>query len=81
MFRLHGGGMKIGDEDYYETYLQININNFIFEEKTEVLDEYMIVNLNNIDEIYTNKVHIFNIYLPNIRKKDLIVLKTMKSYY
>lgn len=30
----------------------------------------MIVNLNNVDEIYTNKVHIINIYLPNIRKKD-----------
>ena len=30
----------------------------------------MIVNLNNSEEIYTNKVHIFNIYLPNIRKKD-----------
>ena len=62
--------MKVGDEDHYETCLQININNFTFEGKTEVLDEYMIVNLNNIDEIYTNKVHIINIYLPNIRKKD-----------
>ena len=30
----------------------------------------MIVNLNDVDEIYTNKVHIINIYLPNIRKKD-----------
>ena len=70
MFRLHGGGMKIGDEDNYETCLQINVNNFTFEGKTEVLDEYMIVNLSNIDEIYTNKVHIYNIYLPNIRKKD-----------
>ena len=70
MFRLHGGGMKIGDNDHYESFIQININNFTFEGKTEVLDEYMIVNLNNIDEIYTNKVHIFNIYLPNIRKKD-----------
>ena len=70
MFRLHGGGMKIEDEDYYESCLQINVNNFAFEGKTEVLDEYMIVNLNNVDEIYTNKVHIINIYLPNIRKKD-----------
>ena len=70
MFRLHGGGMKVGDEDHYESCLQININNFTFEGKTEVLDEYMIVNLNNSEEIYTNKVHIFNIYLPNIRKKD-----------
>ena len=70
MFRLHGGGMKIGDEDHYENCLQININNFTFEGKTEVLDEYMIVNLNDINEIYTNKIHIFNIYLPNIRKKD-----------
>ena len=70
MFRLHGGGMKVGDEDNYETCLQINVNNFAFEGKTKVLDEYMIVNLNNVDEIYTNKVHIINIYLPNIRKKD-----------
>ena len=75
MFRLHGGGMKIGDEDNYESCLQINVNNFAFEGKTEVLDEYMIVNLNNVDEIYTNKVHIINIYLPNIRKKDYNSLK------
>ena len=70
MFRLHGGGMKIGDDDHYECCIQINVNNFAFEGKDEVLDEYMIVNLNNVDEIYTNKVHIINIYLPNIRKKD-----------
>ena len=70
MFRLHGGGMKIGDDDNYECCIQINVNNFAFEGKDEVLDEYMIVNLSNIDEIYTNKVHIYNIYLPNIRKKD-----------
>ena len=75
MFRLHGGGMKIEDEDHYESCLQINVNNFAFEGKTEVLDEYMIVNLNNVDEIYTNKVHIINIYLPNIRKKDYNSLK------
>ena len=70
MFRLHGGGMKSGNEEHYETILQVNINNFTFEGKEEVLDEYMIINLKNGKEIYTNKVHIFNIYLPNIRKKD-----------
>ena len=75
MFRLHGGGMKIGDDDNYECCIQINVNNFAFEGKDEVLDEYMIVNLSNIDEIYTNKVHIYNIYLPNIRKKDYNSLK------
>ena len=75
MFRLHGGGMKIGDDDHYECCIQVNVNNFSFEGKDEVLDEYMIVNLSNIDEIYTNKVHIYNIYLPNIRKKDYNSLK------
>ncbi len=70
MFRLHGGGMKSGGEEHYETCWQININNFTFKGKKEVIDEYMIINLKDGKEIYTNKVHIFNIYLPNIRKKD-----------
>ena len=70
MFRLHGGGMTIGDKDNYETCLLINLNNFTFKGKTEVIDEYMIVNLKDSEEVYTNKIHIFNIYLPNIRKKD-----------
>lgn len=29
MFRLYDEGMKIGDDDYYETCLQININNYL----------------------------------------------------
>ena len=62
--------LKSGNEEHYETIMQSIINIFTFEGKEEVLDEYMIINLKNGKEIYTNKVHIFNIYLPNIRKKD-----------
>ena len=70
MFSLYNGGMSKGDDYFFETCLQININNFTFQGKNEVLDEYMIVNLKDNEEVYTNKIHIYNIYLPNIRKKD-----------
>ena len=70
MFSLYNGGMSKGDDYYFETCIQININNFTFQDKNEVLDEYMIVNLKDSEEVYTNKIHIYNIYLPNIRKKD-----------
>ena len=62
--------LKSGNEEHYETIMQSIINIFTFEGKEEVLDEYMIINLKNGKEIYTNKVHIFNIHLPNIQKKD-----------
>ena len=70
MFSLYNGGMSKGDDYFFETCIQININNFTFQGKNEVLDEYMIVNLKDSEEVYTNKIHIYNIYLPNIRKKD-----------
>ena len=70
MFSLYNGGMTKGDDYFFETCIQININNFTFQDKNEVLDEYMIVNLKDSEEVYTNKIHIYNIYLPNIRKKD-----------
>ena len=70
MFSLYNGGMSKGDDYFFESCLQLNLNNFTFKDKTEVLDEYMITNLKDSKEVYTNKIHIYNIYLPNIRKKD-----------
>ena len=47
--------------------MQINLNNFTFENNDREVEEYALRNENG--EYLTEKIKIINIYLPNIRKK------------
>ena len=59
--------MKIGNKYSYNNVIQININNFSFKDKEEVIEKYYISNEEN--EKLTNKVQFIYIYLPKIREK------------
>ena len=56
-------GSKYG----FNKILQINLNNFTFENNDREVEEYALRNENG--EYLTEKIKIINIYLPNIRKK------------
>ena len=65
---LFGSNIKCGSKKYlYKPTIQININNYSYKGYDEVIDEFYIMNKNNI--LYTDKVKIINIYLGNIKKK------------
>ena len=81
MFSLYSANMKRGEKYNFNEVIQININNFRFRGRKDVLEECYITNINHIPkdindfQIYSNKIRIINIYLPNIRKKDYNKLK------
>ena len=81
MFSLYSANMKTGHKYNFNKVIQININNFRFKGRKDVLEECYITNINHIPkdindfQIYSNKIRIINIYLPNIRKKDYNKLK------
>ena len=81
MFSLYSANMKRGEKYDFNEVIQININNFRFRGRKDVLEECYITNINHIPkdindfQIYSNKIRIINIYLPNIRKKDYNKLK------
>ncbi len=81
MFSLYSANMKTGHKYNFNEVIQININNFRFKGRKDVLEECYITNINHIPkdindfQIYSNKIRIINIYLPNIRKKDYNKLK------
>ena len=81
MFSLYSANMKRGEKYNFNKVIQININNFRFRGRKDVLEECYITNINHIPkdindfQIYSNKIRIINIYLPNIRKKDYNKLK------
>ena len=81
MFSLYSANMKTGEKYNFNKVIQININNFRFRGRKDVLEECYITNINHIPkdindfQIYSNKIRIINIYLPNIRKKDYNKLK------
>ena len=81
MFSLYSANMKRGKKYDFNEVIQININNFRFRGRKDVLEECYITNINHIPkdindfQIYSNKIRIINIYLPNIRKKDYNKLK------
>lgn len=59
----------------------MNLNNFRFRGKKDVLEECYITNIRKLPkdindfDIYSNKIRIINIYLPNIDKRDYNKLK------
>ena len=81
MFSLYSANMKRGHKYNFNEVIQININNFRFKGRKDVLEECYITNINHIPkdindfQIYSNKIRIINIYLSNIRKKDYNKLK------
>ena len=81
MFSLYSANMKRGEKYNFNEVIQININNFRFRSRRDVLEECYITNINHIPkdindfQIYSNKIRIINIYLSNIRKKDYNKLK------
>ena len=56
-----------GSKYSFNKILQINLNNFTFENNDKEAEEYALRNENG--EYLTEKIKIINIYLPNIRKK------------
>ena len=81
MFSLYHGDMKEGSKYRFNSIIQININNFRFSGKKDVLEECYITNIRKLPknindfDIYSNKIRIINIYLPNINKKEYNKLK------
>ena len=81
MFSLYSANMKRGHKYNFNEVIQLNLNNFRFKGRKDVLEECYITNINHIPkdindfQIYSNKIRIINIYLPNIRKKDYNKLK------
>ena len=81
MFRLYGANMKRSKKYNYNKVAQVNINNFRFKDRKDVLEECYITNVNHMPkdiddfQIYSNKIRIINIYLPNINKKEYNKLK------
>lgn len=81
MFSLYSANMKRGHKYNFNEVIQVNLNNFRFRGRKDVLEECYITNINHIPkdindfQIYSNKIRIINIYLPNIRKKDYNKLK------
>ena len=73
--------MKEGSKYRFNSIIQININNFRFSGKKDVLEECYITNIRKLPknindfDIYSNKIRIINIYLPNINKKEYNKLK------
>ena len=56
-----------GSRYSFNKVIQININNFTFENNNKEVEEYALRNEDG--EYLTEKIKIINIYLPNIRKK------------
>lgn len=81
MFSLYHGDMKEGSKYRFNNIIQVNINNFRFSGKKDVLEECYITNIRKLPkdindfDIYSNKIRIINIYLPNINKKEYNKLK------
>ena len=76
MFSLYHGDMKEGSKYKFNSIVQVNLNNFRFRGKKDVLEECYITNIRKLPkdindfDIYSNKIRIINIYLPNIDKRD-----------
>ena len=81
MFSLYSANMKRGHKYNFNEVIQVNLNNFRFKGRKDVLEECYITNINHMPkdindfQIYSNKIRIINIYLSNIRKKDYNKLK------
>ena len=81
MFSLYHGDMKEGSKYRFNSIVQVNLNNFRFSGKKDVLEECYITNIRKLPkdindfDIYSNKIRIINIYLPNINKKEYNKLK------
>ncbi len=65
--RLFAEKVKVGTEYEYSKIIQLNLNNFAFEENDLLIDPYYLQNDQGI--ILTDKIIIIQIYIPNIRKK------------
>lgn len=60
--------MRIREDVKYKQVIQININNYCYYDDLEVRTDYAILNYRG--ELYTDKIFIIDIYLPNIVKKS-----------
>ena len=80
MFSLYHGDMKEGSKYRFNSIIQININNFRFSGKKDVLEEYYITNIRKLPknindfDIYSNKIRI-------ISEGDEIMEKYVKKSY
>ena len=64
---IYKSNLRRGESYSFNHVLQININNFFFKGNNQGEEEYSLKN--NKGELLTDKIKIFNIYLPLIRKK------------
>lgn len=66
-FRLYASKVNRGEKSNYTQVVQINLNNFSFEENDKTIDIYTLKNDEGLN--LTNKIIIVQIYVPNLRKK------------
>ena len=64
---IYKSNLRRGESYSFNHVVQININNFFFKGNDQGTEEYSLKN--NKGELLTDKIKIFNIYLPLIRKK------------
>ena len=64
---IYKSNLRRGESYSFNYVVQININNFFFKGNNQGEEEYSLKN--NKGELLTDKIKIFNIYLPLIRKK------------
>ena len=64
---IYKSNLRRGESYSFNHVVQININNFFFKGSDQGEEEYSLKN--NKGELLTDKIKIFNIYLPLIRKK------------
>ena len=64
---IYKSNLRRGESYSFNHVVQININNFFFKGNDQGEEEYSLKN--NKGELLTDKIKIFNIYLPLIRKK------------
>ena len=67
-FDLYKSKMKSGYGYNYQKTIQININNFSFEGNDNVIEKFMFTS-NDRKYFLTEKIVIFNIYIPKIKEK------------
>ena len=66
-FRLYANKVNRGRKSKYTQVIQINLNNFSFIGNNKIIDIYTLKNEESLN--LTNKIIIFQIYVPNLRKK------------
>ena len=66
--KIYGNKVVKGAEYNYSKVISININNFYFKGLNKAIQKFVLKEERS-EEVYTDKIQIYNIYLPLIKKK------------